>query len=47
MNDSRHANIVIALEALPELVPTWWLAPMFRERYPNLQLDESRMVRPP
>jgi transcriptional regulator GlxA family with amidase domain len=23
---------------------TWWLAPMFRERYPNVQLDESRMV---
>lgn len=23
---------------------TWWLAPMFRERYPNVQLDESRML---
>ena len=23
---------------------TWWLAPMFRQRYPNVQLDESQMV---
>ena len=23
---------------------TWWLAPMFRERYPNVHLDESRML---
>jgi transcriptional regulator GlxA family with amidase domain len=23
---------------------TWWLAPMFRERYPNVELDESRML---
>jgi transcriptional regulator GlxA family with amidase domain len=23
---------------------TWWLAPMFRERYPKVQLDESRML---
>lgn len=23
---------------------TWWLAPYFRERYPNVQLDESRML---
>jgi transcriptional regulator GlxA family with amidase domain len=23
---------------------TWWLAPMFRRRYPNVILDESRMV---
>jgi transcriptional regulator GlxA family with amidase domain len=23
---------------------TWWLAPTFRERYPNVQLDESRML---
>ena len=23
---------------------TWWLAPLFRERYPNVQLDESNMV---
>jgi transcriptional regulator GlxA family with amidase domain len=23
---------------------TWWLAPMFRERFPHVELDESRMV---
>jgi transcriptional regulator GlxA family with amidase domain len=23
---------------------TWWLAPMFRERYPEVLLDESRMI---
>ena len=23
---------------------TWWLAPLFRKRYPNVQLDESNMI---
>jgi transcriptional regulator GlxA family with amidase domain len=23
---------------------TWWLAPLFRQRYPNVRLDESRMI---
>jgi transcriptional regulator GlxA family with amidase domain len=23
---------------------SWWLAPFFRERYPHIQLDESRMI---
>ena len=23
---------------------TWWLAPLFRQRYPNVQLDESSMI---
>lgn len=23
---------------------TWWLAPMFRQRYPGVQLDEARML---
>lgn len=23
---------------------TWWLAPMFRQRYPHVQLDDTRMV---
>src|SRR5262249_29428669 len=23
---------------------TWWLAPLFRRRYPDVQLDESRMI---
>lgn len=25
---------------------TWWLAPLFRQRYPHVQLDESRMLVP-
>jgi transcriptional regulator GlxA family with amidase domain len=25
---------------------TWWLAPMFRQRYPNVSLDESNMIVP-
>jgi transcriptional regulator GlxA family with amidase domain len=25
---------------------TWWLAPLFRQRYPNVRLDESRMLVP-
>jgi transcriptional regulator GlxA family with amidase domain len=27
-----------------EATTTWWLAPFFRERYPNVRLDESRML---
>lgn len=23
---------------------TWWLAPMFRQRYPNVEVDESNMI---
>jgi transcriptional regulator GlxA family with amidase domain len=23
---------------------TWWLSPMFRQRYPNVALDESKMI---
>ena len=23
---------------------TWWLAPMFRRRYPRMSLDESQMI---
>ena len=23
---------------------TWWLAPLFRKRYPNVELDESNMI---
>ena len=25
---------------------TWWLAPLFRQRYPNVRLDASRMIVP-
>jgi transcriptional regulator GlxA family with amidase domain len=27
-----------------EATTTWWLAPLFRKRYPNVQLDESNML---
>jgi transcriptional regulator GlxA family with amidase domain len=27
-----------------EATTTWWLAPLFRQRYPRIRLDESRMV---
>jgi transcriptional regulator GlxA family with amidase domain len=27
-----------------EATTTWWLAPLFRQRYPNILLDESRML---
>jgi transcriptional regulator GlxA family with amidase domain len=29
-----------------EATTTWWLAPLFRQRYPNIHLDESRMLVP-
>jgi transcriptional regulator GlxA family with amidase domain len=29
-----------------EATTTWWLSPLFRQRYPNVQLNESRMVVP-
>jgi transcriptional regulator GlxA family with amidase domain len=29
-----------------EATTTWWLAPLFRKRYPNVLLDESRMLVP-
>ncbi|MBB6557863.1 transcriptional regulator GlxA family with amidase domain [Acidovorax soli] len=29
-----------------EATTTWWLAPLFRQRYPQVQLDESRMLVP-
>jgi len=29
-----------------EATTTWWLAPLFRHRYPNVLLDESRMLVP-
>ena len=27
-----------------EATTTWWLAPLFRERYPQVRLDETRLV---
>jgi transcriptional regulator GlxA family with amidase domain len=29
-----------------EATTTWWLAPLFRQRYPNVRLDERRMLVP-
>jgi transcriptional regulator GlxA family with amidase domain len=29
-----------------EATTTWWLAPLFRQRYPDVRLDESRMLVP-
>lgn len=29
-----------------EATTTWWLAPLFRQRYPHVRLDESRMLVP-
>jgi transcriptional regulator GlxA family with amidase domain len=29
-----------------EATTTWWLAPLFRQRYPNVLLDETRMLMP-
>jgi len=29
-----------------EATTTWWLAPLFRERYPKVRLDESRIIIP-
>jgi transcriptional regulator GlxA family with amidase domain len=29
-----------------EATTTWWLAPLFRQRYPHVLLDESRMLVP-
>ncbi|QPF90367.1 GlxA family transcriptional regulator [Bradyrhizobium commune] len=29
-----------------EATTTWWLAPLFRQRYPNVRLDEKRMLVP-
>jgi len=29
-----------------EATTTWWLAPLFRQRYPHVALDESRMLVP-
>jgi transcriptional regulator GlxA family with amidase domain len=29
-----------------EATTTWWLAPFFRQRYPNVSLDETRMIVP-
>jgi transcriptional regulator GlxA family with amidase domain len=29
-----------------ESTTTWWLAPLFRERYPKVRLDESRIIVP-
>ncbi|MGN6186334.1 MAG: GlxA family transcriptional regulator [Thermoanaerobaculia bacterium] len=27
-----------------DVTTTWWLAPIFRQRYPNIRLDETRML---
>jgi transcriptional regulator GlxA family with amidase domain len=29
-----------------EATTTWWLGPLFRQRYPKVRLDESRMLVP-
>jgi transcriptional regulator GlxA family with amidase domain len=41
------ATFVLAASGLldgGQATTTWWLAPVFRERYPSIALDESRMI---
>ena len=48
---TRHCSIrqMLARTGLldhHEATTTWWLAPLFRQRYPNVSLDESHMLVP-
>jgi transcriptional regulator GlxA family with amidase domain len=41
------ATFVLALSGIldgGEATTTWWLSPVFRERFPSVALDESRMI---
>jgi transcriptional regulator GlxA family with amidase domain len=39
-NRSRQTGLLNDQDA----TTTWWLAPLFRQRYPKIRLDESRMI---
>ena len=47
MSETIVGTFVLAESALldgEEATTTWWLSPLFRQRYPRVRLDESRII---